>query len=143
MTEEAVYDSPSSWVADHIDEYVASGGEKGHRWNGTDTLLLTTRGRKTGKLRRTALIYRKDGDHYVVVASKGGAPDHPLWYLNLDASSEVRIQVGSDEMTGHAHTVEGEERSRLWDLMAEVWPDYNSYQKKTDRQIPIVVIDVQ
>lgn len=141
MNEETVHDSPTQWVADHIDEYISSGGERGHQWRGTETLLLTTRGRKSGKLRRTALIYRKDDDRYVIVASKGGAANHPLWYLNLVADPEVRIQVGSAEMTGRAHTAAGEERSRLWDLMTEVWPDYNQYQKKTAREIPVVVIE--
>ena len=98
-TDQPIYDSPTGWVASHIDSYVSSDGRKGHRWRGVDTLLLTTRGRKSGKLRRSALIYGRDGDRYVVVGSKGGNPSHPLWYLNLVADPEVRIQVGPDSIS--------------------------------------------
>lgn len=139
--DDEVVDSPTGWVAKHIKEYVESGGEKGHRWRGVPTLLLTTRGRKTGLLRRTALIYGRDGDSYVVVASIGGAPQHPKWYLNLLADPEVRLQVGSEVMAGRARTAEGEEKTRLWREMARIWPQYDKYQAKTDRQIPVVVID--
>jgi deazaflavin-dependent oxidoreductase (nitroreductase family) len=141
MSDETVHDSPTGWVADHIDEYVSSGGESGHEWRGTQTLLLTTRGRKSGKLRRSALIYGEDGDRYVLVASKGGAPNHPSWYFNLTANPEVRIQVGAEEMAGKALTATGDERARLWAMMLGRWPDYAEYQKKTDREIPVVVIE--
>lgn len=134
-------DSPTGWVAKHIQEYVESGGEKGHHWRGVQTLLLTTRGRKTGVLRRTALIYGRDGASYVVVASIGGAPKHPEWYLNLLADPEVRLQVGPDVMAGRARPTDGEEKDRLWRKMARIWPQYDAYQEKTDRQIPVVVID--
>ena len=140
-TDEKIYDSPTGWVANHIDDYVATDGRKGHRWKGTDTLLLTTRGRKTRKLRRSALIYGKVGDDFVVVASKGGAPAHPAWYLNLSDEPEVLLQVGPEVFPGRARTVTGPERDRLWEQMTEIWPDYDSYQKKTDREIPIVVIE--
>lgn len=140
--DERVHDSPTDWVARHIDEYVSSDGEQGHRWRGVETLLLTTRGRKTGKLRRTALIYGTDGDDYVVVASKGGAPNHPSWYLNLVADPDVSIQVGPDVMEGTARTAHGEERARLWAKMAEIWPDYEKYRERTEREIPVVVIEV-
>jgi deazaflavin-dependent oxidoreductase (nitroreductase family) len=139
-TDEKIYDSPTRWVAKHIDEYVATDGARGQRWKGTDTLLLTTRGRKTGKLRRSALIYGKDGDDFVVVASKGGAPAHPAWYLNLRDEPQVLLQVGPDVFPGLARTVTGPERDRLWELMAGIWPDYDNYQKKTEREIPIVAI---
>lgn len=141
-TGEPIYDSPSSWVKEHIDEYVATDGAKGQDWRGAQTLLLTTRGKKTGKLRRSALIYGEDEGRYVVVASRGGAPDHPSWYYNLVADPEVSIQVGPKHLTGTAHTVSGEERSRLWKLMTSHWPDYDKYQTKTDREIPVVVIEV-
>jgi deazaflavin-dependent oxidoreductase (nitroreductase family) len=137
-----IYDSPTGWVKRHIDEYVETGGAKGQSWKGTDTLLLTTRGRKTGRLRRTALIYKREGENYVVVASKGGAPDHPAWYLNLTDNAEVSIQVGADLFEGKARTAKGEERERLWSQMSQVWPAYKDYQTKTDREIPIVVIEV-
>lgn len=127
-------------MAKHIKEYVESGGEKGHRWQRVPTLLLTTRGRKTVR-RRTALIYGRDGESYVVVASIGGAPKHPEWYLNLLADPEVRLQVGRDVMAGRARPTEGAEKDRLWLKMARIWPQYDRYQEKTDRQIPVVVID--
>nr|PZN33110.1 MAG: nitroreductase family deazaflavin-dependent oxidoreductase [Actinomycetota bacterium] len=141
MTEQ-VYDSPSPWVAEHIREYLETGGEKGHEWKpGVPTLLLTTRGRKTGKLRRSALIYGKMGDAYVVVASKGGAPEHPMWYLNLKANPEVEIQVGPEVMRGVARDASEDERPLLWEQMTSIWPAYDDYQVKTDRRIPIVVIE--
>lgn len=140
-TDEKVYDSPQGWVADHIKSYTESGGRRGHRWHGVNTLLLTTRGRKSGKLRRTALIYGQDGDRYVVVASMGGAPKHPEWYLNLVADSRVRIQVGEDQKMAVATTATGDERSRYWKEMAEIWPDYDKYQNRTTRQIPVVVLE--
>ena len=136
-----VVDSPSPWVADHIREYTESGGEQGHEWRGVPTLLLTVRGRKSGVLRRTALIYGRDGDNYVIVASKGGDPKHPLWYLNLVDNPDVGVQVGTDKLTARARVAEGDERARLWDRMAQIWPDYNAYQTRTDRQIPIVVLE--
>jgi len=137
-----VVDSPTAWVGDHIRDYVESGGEKGHEWReGVRTLLLTVKGRKSGVWRRTALIYGRDGENYIVVASKGGAEKHPLWYLNLQDNPDAEIQVGADKVKVRAHTAEGEERARLWQTMASIWPDYNNYQKKTDRQIPIVVLE--
>ena len=136
-----VVDSPSPWVADHIREYTESGGEQGHEWRGVPTLLLTVRGRKSGVWRRTALIYGRDGDNYVVVASKGGDPKHPLWYLNLLDNPDVAVQVGPEKLTARARVAEGDERARLWERMAQIWPDYNAYQSRTDRQIPIVVLE--
>ena len=141
MASKEVVDSPTGWVAKHIKEYVETGGEGGHTWRGVPTLLLTTRGRKTGKLRRTALIYGRSGDSYVVVASIGGAPKHPKWYLNLVANPEVGLQVGPDFKSGRARTADPKERAHLWPEMARIWPQYDRYQEKTDRQIPIVVID--
>lgn len=138
----AVKDSPVNWVRKHIDRYVESGGEQGHEWRpGVTTLLLTTRGRRSGEPRRTALIYQPDGDRHVIVASNGGSKGHPAWYLNLKSSPEVEVQVGSDVFKAHARTSSGEERARLWDLMNEIWPDYNSYQQRTDREIPVVVLE--
>ena len=137
-----VVDSPTSWVGDHIRQYVESDGEKGHEWReGVRTLLLTAKGRKSGVWRRTALIYGRDGENYVIVASKGGAEKHPLWYLNLRDNPDAEIQVGPDKIQVRAHTAEGEERDRLWRTMATIWPDYDNYQKKTDRQIPVVVLE--
>jgi deazaflavin-dependent oxidoreductase (nitroreductase family) len=139
-----ILDSPTPWVARHVRRYVESGGASGHRWSGQDTLLLTTRGRRSGKLRRTALIYGRDADRYVVVASNGGKPTHPAWYLNLTAAPGVRVQVGSDTFDATASTAGGPERQRLWRLMAARFPTYDSYQRragKAGRQIPVVVLE--
>lgn len=134
-------DSPAGWVNDHIKQYVGSGGAEGYEWRGTTILLLTVTGRKTGTRHRTALIYRQIGDDYVIVASKGGAPQHPSWFLNLAADPNVTVQVKEDVFEGRARVAEGDERERLWAQMVEVWPDYANYQTKTDRQIPVVVIE--
>lgn len=142
LEQEKIYDSPSGWVADHIQEYVESGGEKGHMWrDGVPTLLLITRGRKTGKLRRSALIYGRMGDAFVVVASKGGHPRHPMWYLNLKANPEVGIQVQADTLEAIARDATDDERPFLWEQMAGIWPAYDDYQEKTVRRIPLVVIE--
>lgn len=135
-------DSPSDWVKDHIDRYVATDGKDGHEWrDGVTTLLLTVKGRRSGKPYRTALIYDRDGDKYVVVASKGGAPEHPDWYRNLAANPEVVVQVLGDVFTAHARTATAEERPKLWDMMTKMWPEYNNYQEKTDRDIPVVILE--
>jgi deazaflavin-dependent oxidoreductase (nitroreductase family) len=132
-----------SWIAEHVKQYVDSGGKEGHFWQpGVPTLLLTTRGKKSGTARRTALIYGKDGDDYVVMASYAGAPAHPDWYFNLDADPEVVIQVGEEIMTGTARTVADEDRDRVWKAMTAIWPDYDEYATKTDRKIPLVAISV-
>jgi deazaflavin-dependent oxidoreductase (nitroreductase family) len=138
--QDEIFDSPTGWVADHIRSYVESDGRKGHLWRGLPTLLLTTRGRKSGKQRRTALIYGKDGDNYIVVASRGGHAKHPAWYLNLVEDPVVEVQVGSDKFSAQAHTATAEEKVRLWPLMTAIFPTYNSYQAKTKRDIPVIVL---
>ena len=135
-----IHDSPSAWVAEHIQRYVELDGENGHEWNGTTTLLLTTLGRKSGQWHRTALIYAQDGDRYILVASRGGHPHHPNWYLNLVAHPEVEVQVNADKFTAHAATASPEEKARLWPLMTSIWPAYDDYQAKTDRNIPVVIL---
>lgn len=140
-TSEQVLDSPNGWVAEHIRSYVETDGERGHVWNGVPTLLLTTRGRRSGKLRRTALIYGRDGDRYVVVASRGGAPTHPAWYLNLVAEPEVRVQVGAEQFTARARTATPEEKPQLWQTMTAIWPAYDEYQSKTERDFPMVLLE--
>jgi deazaflavin-dependent oxidoreductase (nitroreductase family) len=126
---------------EHVEAYRESGGEVGHEWlPGIYTLLLTTTGRRTGQARTAPLIYVQDGDDYVVIASKGGADTHPAWYLNLDADPDVQLQVGDRVMDATARTASGDEAARLWKRMAEVWPDYDDYATKTDRQIPVVVL---
>jgi proline iminopeptidase len=115
---------------------------EGHDWQkGVPTLVLTTAGRKTGQERKFALIYREIDGNHVIVASKGGADNHPGWYLNLLADPEVKVQVKADKYAARARTAEGDERAELWKQMAEVWPDYDNYQKKTDREIPVVVLE--
>ncbi len=104
------------------------------------TLLLTTTGRRSGEARTTPLIYGEDDGNYVVVASKGGAPDHPAWYKNLAEDPGARVQVGADEFPARARTATGEERERLWKRMAGIWPSYDDYRAKTDRLIPVVVL---
>lgn len=141
MSDEEPIDPETGWVAEHLRSYVESDGEDGHLWRGVPTLLLTTRGRRSGRLRRTPLIYGRDGDAYVVVASKGGTPEHPAWYLNLRDWPEVTIQVGPDVMTARASTIEGDHRAEVWDQMAQIWPDYEKYQAKTDRTIPLVRLE--
>lgn len=141
MRQEQVFDSPTGWVADHIRRYVESDGRNGHRWNGVDTLLLTTRGRRSGKLRRTALIYGRDGDRYVVVGSRGGAATHPQWYLNLRAEPEVEVQVGADKFRARAMVTAGAERDRLWQMMASIFPQYDQYRERTAREIPVVALE--
>jgi deazaflavin-dependent oxidoreductase (nitroreductase family) len=127
---------------EHIDRYVETGGEVGHEWQpGVYTLLLITEGRKSGTPRVSPLIYRRDGDNYVIVASKGGSDEPPAWYLNLVANRDVEVQVEDRKFAARARDAEGEERERLWALMAEVWPQYDDYQRKTERQIPIVVLE--
>ncbi|MCK2244015.1 MULTISPECIES: nitroreductase family deazaflavin-dependent oxidoreductase [unclassified Crossiella] len=134
-------DSPTGWVREHIDRYVSSDGVQGHEWNGTTTLLLTTTGRRSGEPRRTALIYQRFGADYVVVAAQGGAPTHPAWYLNLQARPEVQVQVAGDRFTARARTADEAERARLWPVMTEAWPDYDQYQTRTSRRIPVVVLE--
>jgi deazaflavin-dependent oxidoreductase (nitroreductase family) len=131
----------TGWVAEHASRYLATDGADGYLWRGVPTLLLTTRGRRSGRLRRTPLIYGRDGDAYLVVGSWGGAPRHPSWYLNLSEEPEVTIQIGPDTMPTRATTVEGARRDELWSRMTDIWPDYDTYQEKTTRRIPIVVLE--
>jgi deazaflavin-dependent oxidoreductase (nitroreductase family) len=126
---------------EHVRVYRETDGERGYHWRGTTILLLTTTGHKSGQERTTPLIHRTDGDRWVVVASKGGAPDHPGWYKNLQADPEATVQVRGEVIPVRASTAQDSERERLWKLMTEVWPDYDEYQKKTDREIPIVVFE--
>ena len=133
-----------SWIAEHVKVYVESGGKEGHIWQpGVPTLLLTSRGNKTGTARRTALIYGRDGDDYVVMASYAGAPTHPDWYLNLVADPEVVIQMGEEIAAGTARTVADKDRDRVWKIMTAIWHDYDEYATKTSRKIPLVAISAK
>jgi deazaflavin-dependent oxidoreductase (nitroreductase family) len=126
----------------HVQRYRETGGDVGHRWKrGSKILLLTTKGRNSGEPRTTPLIYEEDGARYVIVASKGGAPAHPGWYRNLQKDPSVELQVLDEVFPARTRTAEGEERERLWQLVNQQWPDYNSYQTKTEREIPVVVLE--
>jgi len=124
----------------HVRSYRETNGEHGYHWRGTEILLLTTTGHKSGQKRTTPLIHRTDGDRFVIIASNGGTPDHPAWFKNLSADPNVTIQVKADEIEVVPSVAEGEERERLWKSLTEVWPDYDNYQARTDRQIPVVVL---
>lgn len=135
-------DAENLFGEEHIRRYRETGGEVGHNWRrGSKILLLTTEGSVSGQPRTNALIYENAGDAYVIVASRGGAPKHPAWYTNLVKHPEVEVQVKGDVFKARARTAEGEERERLWRLAAKQWPDYDSYQAKTERQIPVVVLE--
>ena len=126
--------------AEHVRVYRETGGEQGYHWRGTTILLLSTRGRVSGEERTTPLIHRLDGGRWVVVASKGGAPNNPSWFENLIAHPDAEIEVPGERIPVRASVVEGEERSRLWALMREVWPAYDDYQARTEREIPVVAL---
>jgi deazaflavin-dependent oxidoreductase (nitroreductase family) len=140
VSKEKVFDNPTAYVKSHISSYVESDGKDGHLWRGLPTLLLITRGRKSGKLRRTALIYGRDGKNYLVVASNGGSPKHPLWYLNLVKNPEVEIQVGADKFVAQAQAATKKEKLRLWKIMSEIFPRYDVYQATAGREIPLVIV---
>jgi deazaflavin-dependent oxidoreductase (nitroreductase family) len=125
---------------EHVRVYRETGGEHGYHWRGTTVLLLTSEGRKSGQMRTTPLIHRSDDGRWVIVASKGGAPANPAWFENLVANPDVTIEVKDETIPVHAAVAEGAERERLWSLMTEVWPDYDAYQERTPRQIPVVVL---
>ena len=125
----------------HVARYRESGGEHGHDWKGTTALLLTTTGRRSGEPRTTPLIYQPYGDAYLIVASKGGAPEPPGWYLNLQQEPEVEIQVKDRTFRARARTANPDEKPDMWRTMTATWPDYDAYQTKTDREIPVVVLE--
>jgi deazaflavin-dependent oxidoreductase (nitroreductase family) len=125
---------------EHVRQYEATGGKVGHDWNDTSVLILHTSGRKSGQTRKHPLIYRRSGDDYLIVASKGGAPDHPGWYKNLVAHPDVTIQVWDQLVPVTARTASPEEKRQLWPIMTKEWPAYDSYQQKTERDIPLVTL---
>jgi proline iminopeptidase len=139
---EAANEAESLFGEEHVRRYRETGGKVGHIWvKGSTVLLLTTTGRKTGEKRTTPLIYARDGARYVIIASKGGAPDNPGWYRNIEKTPEVELQVKDEVFRARARTVAGDERSRLWRLANTVWPDYDQYAKKTAREIPVVLLE--
>ena len=126
---------------EHTDRYKETDGDVGHDWQGTQVLLLTTTGRKTGEERELPLIYGTNGDDYLIVASKGGADQPPAWYLNLKADPNVVVQVKGDRFDAQAREASPEEKADLWSTMTAEWPAYDDYQKKTERDIPIIVLE--
>jgi proline iminopeptidase len=149
MSENKIPANLQKLIDDHRRRYVESDGKDGHMWDSTPvggpgpvpTLLLTTTGRRSGKPIVMPLIYGEADRNYVVVASKGGAPQHPGWYLNLAAQPQVEVQVLAKRFRANARTSTGTERARLWEKMAAIYPPYNDYQKKTEREIPVVVLE--
>jgi deazaflavin-dependent oxidoreductase (nitroreductase family) len=141
-TNEPTYSAPDLTLlgAEHIRRYQETDGEVGYLWNGVPTLLLTTTGRRTGLPRTCALIFARDGNDYLVIGSKGGAPKHPQWYENLTVHPEAEIQVKAQHLPVSARTAGPDERARLWRIMAEAWPNYDTYQTRTQRLIPVVVL---
>ena len=125
---------------EHVRRYEATGGKVGHDWNGAHCLILHTTGRKSGETRKLPLIYGRDGKNYLIVASKGGAPDNPGWYRNLVAHPDAAIQVHDEVIPVTARTATPEEKRRLWRIMTAQWPDYDKYQAGTTRDIPVVVL---
>lgn len=133
--------SPSSRAAEQVREYEASGGQRGNTMRGVPVVILWTRGRTTGAIRKTPLMRVRDGDRYAVVASMGGAPEHPQWYRNLLADPHVGLQDGPEVRDYVARTATPEEKAEWWPKATAVWPDYDSYQRKTEREIPLVILD--
>jgi deazaflavin-dependent oxidoreductase (nitroreductase family) len=136
-----IFDNPTGWVAEHVRRYVESGGRRGHRFNGRAALLLTTRGRRTGRLRRTALYYGRDGDRYVLVATPTDGGGEPAWYLNLLASPAVVVQVRSETFPALARPAGQGERPRLWELMLGVFPKYATYAGEAARDLSVVIVE--
>ena len=138
---EKVFDNPTGWVARHVRRYVESGGTRGHTFNGNDALLLTTRGRRTGRLRRTALYYGRDAERYVLVATAVRGGGDPAWYLNLLHDPVVGVQVRSEIFAAIATPATASERPRLWRLMVNLVPKYLDYEKRAGRELAVVVLE--
>lgn len=150
MTDVKLAPNLPRWMIDHANQYISSGGIEGHMYKVTPpgysemtvpSLLLTTIGRKSGEKFTFPLFYGEEGNSYIIVASKGGAPEHPGWYQNLVAHPEVEVQVGTKKFKARARTTSGAERTRLWAKALKFWPPYADYEKKTPREIPVVVLD--
>ncbi len=152
MIDAKIPDGLPKWMSDHIDRYLKSGGKDGHMYKITPqgmtreitvpALLLVTKGRKTGEKYLFPLFYGESGGNYFIVASKGGAPDHPGWYKNMKANPEVELQVGTKTIKARARDAHGAERQKLWDQAVGFWPPYTEYQKKIpSREIPVVILE--
>ena len=139
----------ADWILDHLKRYQATDGADGHLWQPPSgptlkpvpALLLTTTGRSSGQQFIMPLFYGESGGSQVIIASKGGAPDHPGWYKNLLAHPEVKVQILARKFTAKARTATGAEREKLWDMMVSIFPLYSDYKKKAEREIPVVVLD--
>lgn len=137
------------WIADHLQRYQESDGRDGYWFDSTvaggkglvECLLLTTLGRRSGERRTMPLFFGRDGERFIIIGSKGGAPTQPAWYFNLLANPIVELQVGPEKFTANARLAHGEERKRLWEVMVDVYPMYTEYQRKTEREIPVVVLE--
>jgi deazaflavin-dependent oxidoreductase (nitroreductase family) len=135
-------EGPTLYGEAHVRRYRETNGEVGHIWRrGSKVLLLTTTGRTSGRPSTAPLIYETDGDGYVIVASDGGAAEHPGWYRNLQKTPRVEVQVKGEVFPAIAHTTTGDERARLWKLAAQQWPAYDDYQARTEREIPLVMLE--
>lgn len=149
MASVSVPDDLPEFLRDHIRRYLETDGADGHLWDSTvaggpgpvPTLLLTTRGRKTGKPRTLPMIYDRTATGFAVIASKAGAPTHPAWYLNLVAEPVVDVQVADRKFRARARTADGAERDAIWRRMAAIYPPYVDYQARTERVIPVVVLE--
>ena len=142
MPVEGTYEaSPWERVSTQVEKYESSGGTEGTELEGAPVIILETKGNKTGKLRKTPLMRVTDGERYAVVASLGGAPKHPVWYHNIVADPYVSLQDGPELRDYVAHVATGEEKKEWWAKAAEVWPDYDSYQAKTEREIPLIILE--
>ena len=142
MALEGTYEpSPNDFVATQVEEFEASDGTQNNTIRGVPVIILWTRGRKTGTVRKSPLMKVRDGDRYAVVASQGGAPEHPSWYRNLVADPLVSLQDGADLRDYTARTATPAEKAEWWPKATAVWPDYDDYQRKTDRDIPLVILD--
>jgi len=134
---------PSPWepVADQVRLYEETGARQGGDLQGVPVIILWTKGRHSGKVRKTPLMRVRDGDRYAVVASLGGAPQNPVWYHNIASDPHVSLQDGDDLRDYTAHEATGDEKKEWWSKATAVWPDYDKYQASTDRQIPVVVLE--
>jgi proline iminopeptidase len=149
MSEPNLPEGLPGWIRDHVKRYLESNGADGHMWDASvgggsgmiPTLLLTTTGRTSGTPRLLPLIYGEQGGAYIVIASKGGFPTHPAWYLNLVAEPRVDVQAGSKRFKATARTATGDERAGLWRQMVALYAPYADYQKRTEREIPVVVLE--
>jgi deazaflavin-dependent oxidoreductase (nitroreductase family) len=141
MSEETE-DATQLFGAEHVKRYRETDGEVGHDWKrGAPTLILSTTGRRSGEQRSTPLIYGRSGDDYLVVASKGGSDEPPAWYRNLEENPSAEVQVKGDRFRARARTATPEEKPDMWETMTSQWPDYDDYQRSTEREIPVVVLE--